>query len=62
MIDITVDDTKRIVEIDMKEFPLVNQDDILKLIKKVIEDTKFSGESISLWQAVGTEKILINVW
>ena len=62
MIDITVDKENNTVSIDMKQYPTRIPEDIVIIIREVLDATKYAGETISLWRAEGPIKFFVKEW
>lgn len=62
MLDVTVDDKTNCVEVDGRKYYISNQQNILDFVSHLIEQVKYSGESVVLYKAIGHQKALIKDW
>jgi hypothetical protein len=65
MIDITVQNS-RIVEIENKSYDPHMWEDLVNMIREIIDKSKYSGESMSLWEVEnfgeGSMKKIVKYW
>lgn len=62
MIDITVDDATKVVEIEDEIYYYSNQQEVINLLHRLIDKVMYSGESFILYKAEGDKKRLIKEW
>lgn len=62
MIDVTVDDKRVLVEVDMRSYHLTDQHTIIDFLMDLIEHVKYSGETVSLYKAIGHQKVILKDW